>query len=143
MVRERLAGRPLARERRHPRGFGRRHFGGKFVLGRRALQFLQRQLKLIQKPRGALRARAIAITVQLLDLQLQMGDQRLVIGLLSPGGGSLRASDNQGRFQRFDVVWQGSNTSFHEADGITKSAICGDFLLLLRTFFTYPALCGR
>ncbi len=90
------AGRPLARERRHPRGFGRRHFGGKFVLGRRALQFLQRQLKLIQKPRGALRARAIAITVQLLDLQLQMGDQRLVIGLLSPGGGSLRASDNQG-----------------------------------------------
>ena len=46
----------------------------------------------------------IAITVQLLDLQIQMGGQRLVIGLLSPGGGSLRASDNQGRFQRFDVV---------------------------------------
>ncbi len=104
MIRERLAGRPLARERRHLCGFGRRHFGGKFVLGRRALQFLQRQLELIQKPRGALRVRAIAITVQLLDLQLQMGDQRLVIGLLSPGGGSLRAIDNQGRFQRFDVV---------------------------------------
>jgi hypothetical protein len=34
---------------------------------------------------------------------------------------------NQGRLQRFDVVWQSFNTSFHEADGITKSAICGDF----------------
>src|ERR1700686_1064091 len=64
-----------------------------------------------------------------------MGDKRLVVGLLSPGGGSLRASDNQGRFQRFDVVWQGSHTSFHEADGITKSAICDDFSPQPRTFF--------
>ncbi|HXN67435.1 MAG TPA: hypothetical protein VN926_07235 [Bradyrhizobium sp.] len=64
-----------------------------------------------------------------------MGDQRLVIGLLSTRRGSLRASDNQGRFQRFDVVWQAFNTGFHEADGITKLAICGDFFLQLRTFF--------
>jgi hypothetical protein len=64
-----------------------------------------------------------------------MSDQRLVIGLLSSGSRSLRACDDQGRFQRFDVVWQGFNTSFHEADGITKSAICGDFFLHLRTFF--------
>ena len=63
-----------------------------------------------------------------------MRDQRLIIGLLSPGGGGLRACDNQGCFQRFDVVWQGFNTSFHDADGITKSAICGDFFLLLRYF---------
>jgi len=48
MIRERVAGRPLSRERRHLRGFGRRHFGGKFVLGRRGLQFLQRQFELIQ-----------------------------------------------------------------------------------------------
>ena len=56
MIRERLAGRSLARERGHLRGcsFGRGHFGGKFVLGRRGLQFLQRQFKLIQQPRGAL-----------------------------------------------------------------------------------------
>src|ERR1700675_2783319 len=64
-----------------------------------------------------------------------MSDQRLVIGLLSTRRGGLRASDNQGRFQRFDVVWEGFNTSFHEADGITKSAICGHFFLHLRTFF--------
>jgi transposase len=37
---------------------------------------------------------------------------------------------------RFDVVWQGFNTSFHEADGIIKSAICGDFFLQLRTFLS-------
>ena len=64
-----------------------------------------------------------------------MSDQRPVIGLLSPGGRSLRACDDQGRFQCFDVVWHGFNTSFHEADGITKSAICGDFFLHLRSFF--------
>jgi hypothetical protein len=29
---------------------------------------------------------------------LQMGDQRLVVGLLSTRRGGLRASDNQGRF---------------------------------------------
>jgi hypothetical protein len=65
-----------------------------------------------------------------------VGDQRLVIGLLSTCRGSLRARDNQGRFQRFDVVWQGFNTSFHEADGITKSAICGDFFPHPRTFLS-------
>jgi hypothetical protein len=64
-----------------------------------------------------------------------MGDQRLVIGLLSTRRGSLRARDNQGRLQRFDVVWQGFNTSFHEADGITKSAICGDFFSAPQNFF--------
>jgi hypothetical protein len=38
---------------------------------------------------------------------------------------------NQGRLQCFDVVWQDFNTSFHEADGITKSAI-------LRRLFSAP-----
>jgi hypothetical protein len=52
-----------------------------------------------------------------------MSNQRLVIGLLSSGGRSLRARDNQCSFQRFDVVWQGFKTGIHEADGIIKSAI--------------------
>jgi hypothetical protein len=86
------------RDRRHGggciRGLGRGHFGGKFVLGRRGLQFLQRQFQLMQKPRGALRARAITVAVQLLDLQLQMSDQRLVIGLLSTRRGGLGTRDN-------------------------------------------------
>jgi transposase len=78
MIRERFAGWPMARERCHGGGgvrdLGRRHFGGEFILCR-GFEFLQRQLKLFQKPRGALRARAIAITVQLLDLQLSIGVQ--------------------------------------------------------------------
>jgi hypothetical protein len=143
MIREQFAGRPFARERRHGGGFGHRHFGGKFVLRRRGLQFLQRQFKLIQQPRGTLRARAIAVTVQLLDLQLQMGDQRLVVGGLGFGDGRLRFRDNpsaalddQCRFQRFDVIWQSFNTSFHKADGITKSAICGDFFCTPELFLS-------
>ncbi len=122
MVRERLAGLgPLARERRHPRGSWPPPFRRQVRPRSPSPPVPPASTQADPKAaRCALRARAIAITVQLLDLQLQMGDQRLVIGLLSPGGGSLRASDNQGRFQRLDVVWQGSNTSFHEADGIHK-----------------------
>ncbi|WP_246230062.1 hypothetical protein [Bradyrhizobium cytisi] len=48
----------------------------------------------------------MAVAVKFLDLQLEMGDQRPVVGLLSAGGRSLRASNDQCRFQRFDVVWQ-------------------------------------
>jgi hypothetical protein len=55
--------------------------------------------------------------------------------LLSARRRSLGARDNQGRLQRFDVVWQGFNTSFHEADGITRSAICGDFFSAPQNFF--------
>jgi len=43
--------------------------------------------------------------------------------LLSSGGRSLRASNNQCRFQRFDVVWQGFKTSVHDPDGIIKTVI--------------------
>src|ERR1700683_2583833 len=42
-----------------------------------------------------------------------MGDQRLVVGLLSSGSRSLRACDDQGRFQRFDVACSGSTTRIH------------------------------
>jgi hypothetical protein len=76
------------------------------VLSGRGLQFLERQFQLIQKPRGALRARAIAVAVELLDLQLQMNNQRLVVGLLSSRGRSLRARNNQCCFQHVNVVWQ-------------------------------------
>src|SRR5262245_54791504 len=71
----------------------------------------------------SLRTRAIAIAVELLDLQLQMGDQCLVVGLPSAGDRSLRASNDQCRFQRFDVVWQRFKTVTHGPDGITKGAI--------------------
>ena len=152
MIRERLAGRSLARERGHLRGcgFGRGHFGGKFVLGRRGLQFLQRQFKLIQQPRGALGPRAITVAVQLLDLQLQMSDQRLVIGC--PGSGKAASSPRNplprsmtsAAFSASISSGRASSRRFHDADGITKSAICGDFFSAAQNiFYAYPALCGR
>jgi hypothetical protein len=52
-----------------------------------------------------------------------MGDQCLVIGLPGAGGRSLRASNDQGRFQRFEVVWQRFKAVTHDLDGITKRAI--------------------
>ena len=64
MIRERLAGRRL-RVNDATVVVVFLAFGGKFVLGRCALQFIQRQFKLIQKPRGTLRARAIPVAVQL------------------------------------------------------------------------------
>ena len=119
--------RPLAGERRHRRGLGRCHLGGDLVLGSRALQFLELQLHLIEKPCGALRARPIELARQLLDLQLQMGDQGLVVGGLGSGhrefcfgvdrpgclDDSLIARGNQRCLQRFDVIWKGFTTRIH------------------------------
>jgi hypothetical protein len=45
--------------------------------------------------------------------------------------------------QRFDIVWQCFRTGAHDADGIIKSAICGDFFVVQNIFYAYPALCGR
>ena len=44
--------------------------GGELVLGGRGFQLLELQLQLIEQPRRALRARAIELTLELLDLQL-------------------------------------------------------------------------
>src|SRR5689334_484725 len=44
-------------EGRHCRGLGHRHLGRDLVFGRRALQFLELQLDLIEKARRAFRAR--------------------------------------------------------------------------------------
>ena len=97
MIRERLAGRSLARKRRHGRGCvlgGRGHFGRKFVFGRRGLQLLERQFKLIDQPRGALRSLPVTVTVQLGDLQLLLRDQRLVVGGPGFGEGCIRLRGN-------------------------------------------------
>ena len=145
MLRERFAGWPLARERRHLRGFSCGHFGRELVLRRRALQFLQRQLQLIQQPCGALRARAIAITVQLLDLQLQMGDQRLVVGLLSPAAAASARATIKAAFSASTSSDKASTPPFMKLMEPRAPAICGDFFLVAQNFFQpqLPALCGR
>ena len=50
--------------------------GRQLVLGRRRLELLELKLHLLEQPRLALRARAVELAPQLLDLELQMGDQR-------------------------------------------------------------------
>jgi hypothetical protein len=116
---EGFAGRPPARERRHLCGLGRSHLGGDLILGGRGLQFRQLQLQLIQKPGGALRARAIAVAVEL----LQMSNQRLIVGALRTCRRDLSACHYQRRLQLFDVVWQGFRAGIHGSDRIIKSAI--------------------
>ncbi len=117
MIRERLARWPLARERRHGRrrvrGPGGGNFRRQFVLRSRGFKFFQRELKLIQQSSSALGTRTIAIAIELFDLQLQMRDQRLVVG--GPGFGKrcVRLRDdpsatlgNQRSFQCIDIIWQ-------------------------------------
>src|SRR3954470_18638750 len=79
MLGERLARRALAGEGRHCRGLGHRHLGRDLVFGRRALQFLELQLDLIEKARPAFRARTIEFARQFLDPQLLVSYQGLII----------------------------------------------------------------
>ena len=55
---------------------------------------------MIQQPGGALRARTKAIPVELLDLKLEMGDQRLIVGGI--GSGDSEFSFGMNRSGRFD-----------------------------------------
>ena len=95
MLGERLARRALAGEGRNLGGPGRRTLGGELILGGRGFQLLELQLELVEQPGAALGALAEAIAPELLDLQLEMGDQRLVVGGLGPQGGRFRCHRDQ------------------------------------------------
>ena len=127
MFGERLARRALAGEGRHRRGLGHRHLGRDLVFGRRALQFLELQLNLIEKARRAFRARTIEFARQFLDPQLLVSYQRLIIRGLGSGHREFRfgvcgpgrfddvpvARRSQLRLQRRDVIWKGFTTRIH------------------------------
>jgi hypothetical protein len=111
-----------------------RSLGREFVFGGRGLQLLQRQFELIQQPRGALRARAITVAIEFLDLQLQVGNQRLVVGGFGSRhrefrfgmDGSRRFGDKlvlrneQRRLQRVDVICSAVTSRIHAPDRITN-----------------------
>jgi hypothetical protein len=61
-----------------------------FIFGRSCFQLLKLKLHLLQQPSLALRAAAVNLTTQLLDLELEVADQR---------GLSLGARRNRLRFQ--------------------------------------------
>ena len=127
--------------RRRVRGPGSGHFRRQFVLRGRGFQFFQRQLKLIQQPGGALGTGTIAIAVELFDLQLQMRDQRLVVG--GPGFGKrcVRLRDNpsatlgnQRSFQCTDIIWQRFKAVTHPQIESQKSRFGAAFLQILGIF---------
>jgi hypothetical protein len=111
MFGEGLARGALARERRYRRGLRHRLLGGDLILGGCALQLLELQLDLIEKPRRPLGTGSIELAGELLDLQLLVCDQSLVVGGLGSGNrefglhapGPGRFSD-QRCLQRVDVI---------------------------------------
>ena len=94
MLGERLPGRAFALEGRDLGGPGGGDLGGELVLGGRGFQLLQLQLQLIKQPAGPLRRRPEPLALELGDLQLQMGDQRLIISALGLDRGGF--SDGNG-----------------------------------------------
>ena len=120
MRRERFAHRPLALVGRNRRGFGGSLFGGEFVLGGCGFQFLQLQFQLIEKAGSALRARTEAVAFELGDDQLEMSDQRLIVGELRLGDGQLgldmsgmRPRRDQRHLQRVEIVGKIDNACLH------------------------------
>ena len=89
MVGERLARRLPAGERLDRRGLRGGLFGSQLVLARRRLQLFQLQFQLVQQPRLALGAHAVEVAAQLLDLQLQIGDEGLIAGGFRFGQGGI------------------------------------------------------
>src|SRR5690242_10129745 len=79
MIWKRLSRRPLALE-----GFDQsgavRPFGRELVFARSSLGFLELELQLLEKARRALGARSINYALELLDLQLEIRNQRAVVG---------------------------------------------------------------
>ncbi len=125
MFGEWLARGALACERRHRRGLRHRPLGGDLVLGGCALQLLELQLDLIEKPRRPLRTGAIELAGQLLDLQLLMRNQRLVVGGLGAGHRQLGFGlccpgllSDEGCLQRVDVVRRCAKFRIHVSDKI-------------------------
>ena len=77
---ERLAYRLPAGERLDRRGLRGGLFGSQLVLARRRLQLFQLQFQLVQQQHPAFGAHAVEGAAQLLDLQLQIGDEGLIAG---------------------------------------------------------------
>ena len=75
----------LARKSAHRRRLGRGPFRRKLVLGGSSFQFFERQRQLLDQARRRLRPLAVDLMLQLGDLQLLLGDQRLVFRRLDRG----------------------------------------------------------
>ena len=117
---ERLARRALALERLHRLRLRRRLLRRQLVLGRGGLELLQLQFHLLQEPRLALRAAAVECAPQLLDLQLEMRDQRIRAGGQPPcaRAATASASTRAARSARI-IAWAAARS-----DGSESRARC-------------------
>ncbi len=112
---EGLARRAAAREPGDGRYLRRRALGRQFILGGRSLEVLELEFQLVQQADAALGARAVEFPPQLVDLQPEADDLRLVVRTLRPGDGHLGTGRQQRRLQRVDVLRQRRELAFHEA----------------------------
>lgn len=81
MIGERFLRRPLALERLDRLRPGRRFLGRQLIFGRGRLEILELHFQLVEQPRLALRTAAVKLAAQLLDGELEMGDQRFRAGV--------------------------------------------------------------
>ncbi len=117
---ERLPCGPLALEGGDRGGLSRSLLGYQIVFRRVSLELLELELHLIEQAAATLGAGAIQLALQLGDLQLEMGDQRLDSALAGHGAGklglglaSLTGHRRHQRLERFDIVWKGRDRGFH------------------------------
>jgi hypothetical protein len=87
--------------------------GAQFILGRGGLEVFELQFHLVDQPRRAFRLGAVERALELLDLQLQMRDIGVGVGLSS----TLAQND---RFQCGNVVRQSWRIDIHDVERITK-----------------------
>ena len=106
MIREGLAGRPLALEGLDGLCPRRCLLGPQFILGSRCLQLFELKLHLFQQARLALRAGAIELAPQLLDLELEMADERFRARQIRLGVGCFGTSNGKPclRFNASDAL---------------------------------------
>jgi hypothetical protein len=92
MFREGLALGALARKSAHRHRLGRGPFRGQLVLGGGGFQFFEGQRQLLDQARRALRPLPVDLMPQLGNLQLLLGDQRLVFRGFCTGDRELRCN---------------------------------------------------
>ena len=99
----------------------RRHLRLELVFGGACLELLEFELHLVEKARRPFRALAVELTPQLLDLQLQRGDQGIGARDFGLRGKTRRALGSERGLQGFDVV----RRSFHGLKNSTSRRLCG------------------
>ena len=125
MLRERLLRGTLADEGLHDRRLRRGLFGRQFVLGRGRLGVLELHLQLVEETRLLLRTRSIELTLELLDLQRQMRDQRLGVRGLRPSVGHFGLRQISTPFGRCKSGLQGSDVVRRGGHGGRLEAVLG------------------